>query len=346
MSLSPKEKRAAIIALFLQGKRPFEIETLVPASKKTVLRAIKRYEELGSLQDRPKTGRPRTADTAKNRKLIRERIKRKSQRSMRKMAKDLDISEGSVRNIVKKKLKLKSLKLQKGQHLNDRIRQVRKQRCLALKRRLGAQGHLKVIFSDEKIFTIEQSRNIQNDRILTPNSTEANKKGRTVSRIQKPKSVMVWGGVTAKGKLPLVFVENGVKINANNYVEDILKPVVLPWIQANAEGGPWIFQQDSAPSHRAKTTQNWISTNFGDFITSQEWPPYSPDCNPLDYSLWGILDSKACTSAHKSEESLKKSLRREWNKISPETLRAVVDQFPKRLNACIKANGGYFENSF
>ena len=140
----------------------------------------------------------------------------------------------------------------------------------------------------------------------------------------------------------LIFVDEDVKINAKNYVDGIFRPVVL--LMQATKKGPFIFQQDSAPSHRARTTQNWIRTNFDDFITAEEWPPYSPDCNPLDYSIWGILEAKACATAHRSIESLKKSLIRAWDDISEETLRAVVNQFPKRLTASIKADGGHFEN--
>jgi len=46
----------------------------------------------------------------------------------------------------------------------------------------------------------------------------------------------------------------------------------------------FVFMQDSAPSHRAKATQNFLQDNTVDFISSQEWTPHSPDLKPLDYS--------------------------------------------------------------
>ena len=200
--------------------------------------------------------------------------------------------------------------------------------------RLGRQGHLNVIFSDEKLFTIEQAHNIQNDRVLAKNSAEANKRGRRVCKTQKPKSVMVWGAVTETGKLPLVFVESGVKINAENYVNDILRPVVLPWIQANSKDGPWTFQQDSQLRHIELKVLNLGFLKILTISSHSEWPPYSPDLNPLDYSIWGILTPKVCASSHKSVKSLKSAIRREWNQISSETLLATVNQFPK-VNQCM-----------
>ena len=45
---------------------------------------------------------------------------------------------------------------------------------------------------------------------------------------QKPVSVMVWGGVTAtRLKIPLVFIDEGVKINKNTYLK-LLKENLLP----------------------------------------------------------------------------------------------------------------------
>ena len=51
----------------------------------------------------------------------------------------------------------------------------------------------------------------------------------------------------------------------------------------------FVFMQDSAPSHRAKATQNFLRDNTPNFISSQEWTPHSPDLNALDYPVWNIL---------------------------------------------------------
>ena len=59
-------------------------------------------------------------------------------------------------------------------------------------------------------------------------------------------------------------------------------------------GESFLFQQDGAPAHTSKLTQAWLNENIPDFITKEEWPPYSPDLNPMDYSIWSILETKAC----------------------------------------------------
>uniref|UniRef100_A0A914E5S4 Transposase n=1 Tax=Acrobeloides nanus TaxID=290746 RepID=A0A914E5S4_9BILA len=74
-----------------------------------------------------------------------------------------------------------------------------------------------------------------------------------------------------------------------------------------------------------------------------EWLPNSPDLNPLDYAVWSILEQKACAKPHSNVESLKRALKKAWNEITLDTLVKIVDNFPKRLKACVDAKGGHFE---
>ena len=92
-------------------------------------------------------------------------------------------------------------------------------------------------------------------------------------------------GICGTGKTPLVFVKHGVKINVD-YLK-ILKEKMLPWSKKHFGKSEWVFQQDSAP-HRAKTVQT-CAKNFPDFISWNQWPPSSPDLNPMDFSIWNIL---------------------------------------------------------
>ena len=53
------------------------------------------------------------------------------------------------------------------------------------------------------------------------------------------------------------------------------------------------FQQDSATSHTANITMEWLHRHFTGRLISRhripEWSPHSPDLNPPDFSLWGFL---------------------------------------------------------
>ena len=37
----------------------------------------------------------------------------------------------------------------------------------------------------------------------------------------------------------------------------------------------WVFQQDGAPAHTSKQTQEWLNENVPNFISKEEWLPSS-----------------------------------------------------------------------
>ena len=71
----------------------------------------------------------------------------------------------------------------------------------------------------------------------------------------------VWRGVFYDGVTSLYFCEKGVKIAARNYQRDIFTNVVQPLNQTMFQNRPCIFQQDSTPAHKTKTTQQWLENH-------------------------------------------------------------------------------------
>lgn len=126
-------------------------------------------------------------------------------------------------------------------------------------KRLHESGGLpNIVFSDETIFIVEQFVNKQNDRVYLAKISADNLSLRSATRKQGPAQVMVWAAVTANGRSPLVFLPNGIKVNAQLYRERVLEPVLKPWAHKHFNGEPYTFQQDSAPSHKARDTQEWL----------------------------------------------------------------------------------------
>ena len=339
-------ERAAIIELFRSGKTAADILKALnfPMKRRNfVYRTISRFRETGSLSDKPRSGRPVTVTTRQMRSVVRSRVWRNPRRSVRKMALELKISRGSIRRIVNRDLGLSSFKRKQAHFLTETIKAKRLSRSKGLLTRFANQGLEKVLFSDEKLFTVEEASNRQNDRILSTKASVIPEELKLVKRVQKPSSVMVWGGISAVGRTPLVFIPVGVKINALTYQNLILEPILKELKVNMFENQPFLFQQDGAPAHTANSTQEWLRNELPDFISKEEWPPSSPDLNPLDFCVWSILEAKACSKPHRNIESLKASVVKEWANIPQETLRIAVEAVPKRLNAIIRKKGGYIE---
>jgi hypothetical protein len=129
---------------------------------------------------------------------------------------------------------------------------------------------------------------------------------------------MVWGVITRKVRLTLVFIDRRVKINAEYYKTGVLERILLPEPQKLNGDNYYCFQQDEAPSHTANIVQRWCEDNLTDFIPKDEWHPSSPDLNPLDFSFWD-------------------------RNIPEHVVRAACDAFDKRLRLVIKAKGQSFE---
>ncbi len=126
-------------------------------------------------------------------------------------------------------------------------------------------------------------------------------------------------------------------------METILEKGLWPWAQKEYGDGNWTFTQDGAPSHTSNFTQSWLRRKNPGFLDKTGWPPSSPDINPLDFSLWAILEDKACTKSYKNIEALKRGLTTAWNEIPMDTVRATIDAVPKHLCKIIKEKGGHIE---
>ncbi|KAL6742892.1 hypothetical protein Aduo_015991 [Ancylostoma duodenale] len=78
--------------------------------------------------------------------------------------------------------------------------------------------------------------NIQNNNVLDGNIEQTSIQEKVVANTADLSTVMVWDGLTSNGKILLVFVDTGVKINKDIYpksfLDTVLKPVVhiLIWV--------------------------------------------------------------------------------------------------------------------
>ena len=202
-------KRDSVLALFLSGKSNQEIVRALynlNVNKSFVSRTIKRYNDTGSVRKRYGGGRQVTATTSQNVRKVKKRLERNPRRSVNQMAADIGVSPMSIYRILKNKLMVKPYKIQKVQELTDAQKKVRLDKAKQLKA-MAARSELEdVVFTGEKVFTVPQFVNKQNDRVWLSDRSSINLDHLRAYRKQKPASVMVWAGITANGRTPLVFV--------------------------------------------------------------------------------------------------------------------------------------------
>ena len=122
-------------------------------------------------------------------------------------------------------------------------------------------------------------------------------------------------------------------------VANVLKTISL-LLNDRYKDKNWTFQQNEATSNTAKISQNFCKENFPNFWSKDMWPPCSLDLNSMDFSVWGILQKRACEKKHPSIESLKRDLLKEWEKLPQDMLRAAYENATKRMTTVCDANAG------
>ncbi len=96
------------------------------------------------------------------------------------------------------------------------------------------------------------------------------------SSVKFPQSVMIWGAMSSAGVGPLCFLKTNV--TAPVY-QEILEHFMLPSADQLFKDADFIFQQDLAPAHTAKSTKSWLNDHG---VGVLDWPANSPDLNPIE----------------------------------------------------------------
>lgn len=155
---------------------------------------------------------------------------------------------------------------------------------------------------------------------------------------------MVSGGVCFHGKGRLHFVPEKAKINAEFYTDQLLPQLVQDC--RTLLNDEFVFQQDGAPAHTSQQAQDWLQQQCPEFIRKDEWPPNSPDLNPLDYFVWSAMLQSYARRFPKptTVAELKTVLQDIWTNLPQQSIDNAVSSFRKRVKACIQAEGGHFEH--
>jgi transposase len=159
---------------------------------------------------------------------------------------------------------------------------------------------------------------------------------------------MVWGAIwlDERGRARrsnLVIMERDLNAkkhgySAQSYIEALTKGLLPHWRRSQ------LFMQDGAGIHRARVVQPFFKLHH---ITTLDWPPYSPDLNPIDH-LWWVLKKRMYklypqynnwSKAAEEWEGFCESLKECWRSIPAKLIKRLILSMPRRLEACRRAHG-------
>ena len=75
-------------------------------------------------------------------------------------------------------------------------------------------------------------------------------------------------------------------------------------------------------------------------LKKMEWPPNSPDLNPIE-NLWKLVkDLLRHHNRPRNKQEMMQTIEAVWNEVSMEQLQTLIASMPKRIKAVIAAQGG------
>lgn len=313
-------------------------------SKSTVYKTIRRFEETGSVKDRPKPGRPVTAtNPAKSLDVLQSFVEHPHS-STNRTAEEHEIDQKSVYKILKQAT-FHPYKVHLVQELNEDDFDRRLQFCELMMERIDAEPEFlyNIVFSDEATFQIDGNINRHNCRFWS----DTNPHWKLELHTQHQSKVNVWAGILNNTLIGPFIIEGN--LNAVMY-EDMLRNEIVPATRAIVGEdieNTW-FQQDGAAPHYARNVRNYLNEVFAERWIGRrgpiEWPARSPDLSPLDYFLWGYLKSKVYVTKPQTVQDLRRRILDEAALIPRDYIRNAISGCYSRLAHCQTVNGAHFEN--
>ena len=334
-----QRRRETIAELARAGQSAKEIISVTGYPKSTVYRTITTIGAGGDVARRPHKPRSDRKLTQTFLSGLQRSIQAKPRTPMSKLARARHVSKSTVSRAVKEDLGMKSFTRKRRNLLTEQARAIRRERAPKVLNQLKHLGSDVRVFVDEKKFIVEEVANRRNSRVIaySPDEVAPEIKGKHSA------SVMVFGAVASDGRImPPHFIPAGVTIDTDEYLT-ILKESLIPWLMKYYDLNKVMLVQDSAPAHAAQRVQDFLSQKIPMYVPKDIWPSNSPDLNPCDFWMWGVVEQKSNSTAHASVSDLKKAIRKAASIIDPDEARCACSAFRRRLESVWDADGGHIE---
>jgi transposase len=147
-----------------------------------------------------------------------------------------------------------------------------------------------------------------------------------------PDKISLWGCFSGRGLGDLEVFSSTLD---GPLMKTILSTHLLPSSRRLFPTGAWWFQQDNDPKHTSRLVQSWL---FNHGVQQLDFPPYSPDLNPIE-NLWADLKRRVEKRNARDIEQLEHDVREEWSRTSPIFLARLSHNMHKRCQAVVKNQG-------
>ena len=357
MEKNPSAMTREVKKFILNCENLPDIGNITPRGlNKFISQNIAKFKETGDCEKhRGGNGRKVTATNKKVTLKVKKKLLKKGGSSIRKVAKAVGVSYGSVHNILHKNLNLKPyhkycVQKMRKEHKTKRVEFA--QYCLDT---YGTEvSHYstwsRLINSDFSAYIrITGSHNSKNDVIWC----ESRKDGGDLLEFSEEKFAqgeMIFGAVTVRGLVPQngpIFVSDLLKsydpkpksVTGQIYA-DMIDRKMAPAVQQIYPRNNAVWQDDGAKIHRSKVALEAIDRNFRYRIPYDLQAPKMADVWPIE-NVWAIIKQELDGQEFQDITSLRAGIRAAWRRTSQnqKLCTQLISSIPKRLEAVIKKKG-------
>ena len=329
-----------------------------PPKRNSIFRFEKTLNEEKNVFDqrKGKSGRKITVRTQENINSVEnildsEKDRRPDQPGSSCRRNTLNLTKSSFNRIVRKDLGWKPYKIIRRQKITpaNAVMRLQMARYLVSKPKRYFEN---LIVSDEAWFTIGgHVMNRQNNVLYAPSGQGVPDQWFTEAK-QSFDKVMVFCLLAGGGeKFGPFFFKKDKTVDSHIY-KWLLAHQVIPMIKQRLGMDRFrqaIWQQDGAKPHQANIVMDWLDKIFGDRMLALKarqgmfWSPASPDMNPCDFCLWGLMKASVYKPMPTSMENLKQKITDVFNSIPEETVRKAVMNMKPRAQKLVMEEGKGFE---
>jgi transposase len=328
-------QRVVAAALIDDGQTAAEAAIKAETSVGVARRWHKRLRTEASTADAPRSGRPPKTDAAADTAIV-EQAKADPFLSNKQIRYKLKLPISS--DTVGRRLDAAALPSRfaaKKRHYTDEQRRARLSFANGYKHWTAEQWE-RVIFSDE--VTIEGEGRKRHVRVRRPDGHRFDPQYTLHSRIFTPSRHLfacfcsrgpgfceMYEG-KLDGKALRGLLERTVPETARDYYQtDPTKPNHEPW---------WLLH-DNSPQFSSREVQRWLHNSA---INVLDWPPYSPDLNPIE-NLWPRVHALMDRLCPTTDEAVADAFVECWPELSLDLFTDYAQSMPARIAAVIAANG-------
>ena len=328
-------ERKTIIALREEGVPVGNIARRFHCCRQTVYRVWARYQHTGNHKKLIRSGRPKKTTPREDRRLLWiARLMRFSPAKILAGRWCQDLQRNISKRTVRRRLRDAHIfsRVSRRKPLISLINRQRRIRWATMVRGWTVPENWRhIVFSDECRFNL--SFNDGRVRVWRHVNTAYEPRNLTLTN-RNALSIMVWGCIGYYGVGNLVLVDG----NLDNFqYREILDTNLFSSVE-NIFGyreHPFVFMDDNATPHRARALQDWL---FQQGVTRMDWPPQSPDANPIE-NLWDDIGKQVLKDRPFTRAALIQSVFRAWGNITAQRVQHLYETLPRRMPAIIRSRG-------